>query len=329
MSYSEDLISVIVPVYNVSEYLKQCIDSIINQSYFNLEIILIDDGSTDGSGDICEEYKNQDSRIVLIHQENGGLSAARNSGIDISKGNYITFIDSDDYIDTDYIEYLYKLLADNNADISLCQSRKVYKGKNAGIDDSDWDVFIVHGKDECMHEFLANSFVNTTAWAKLYKRNLFAVTRFPKGKYHEDVFTTYKVIGECSCLAIGTNTKYNYLVRDNSISNKSFEEKHLDSIEGKIKQYEFVKEHYPLCVELAKADIIYSVNFNVMKMIYSGFYNEEILNRLQGLYREYENAFLHGVSSKKAKLFSVCAFINLKMLIKVFGWIKLKKLAKS
>ena len=117
----QDLISVIVPVYNVENYLKRCLDSIINQTYQNIEIILIDDGSTDNSGNLCEDYKKIDNRIKVVHKTNGGLSDARNTGIKKAKGKYITFVDSDDYVEYDYVEYLYNLIKKYDTNISFCK----------------------------------------------------------------------------------------------------------------------------------------------------------------------------------------------------------------
>ena len=156
-----DLISIIIPVYNVEQYLSRCIDSVINQTYKNLEIILIDDGSTDDSGEICDEYALKDNRIKVMHKQNGGVSSARNEGLDISKGNYIGFIDSDDFIEKDMYEFLYDLLTKNNCDISCCNkfifkdnkfiaSKSFPKGNvlsfNEVLNDSKHDFYIWNKK---------------------------------------------------------------------------------------------------------------------------------------------------------------------------------------
>ena len=124
---SQDLISVIIPIYNVEQYLDRCIDSVKKQTYTNLEIILVDDGSPDNCGKMCDEYAEDDKRIKVIHKENGGLSDARNAGIEIATGEYITFIDSDDYVSLDYVEYMYKLLKDAGAKLSICGVMDVWK----------------------------------------------------------------------------------------------------------------------------------------------------------------------------------------------------------
>lgn len=315
MNDFEELISVVVPVFNVSEYLNACLDSILSQTYTKLEIILVDDGSTDESGRICDEYVKKDSRIKLIRQKNGGLSAARNAGIDIASGKYITFIDSDDYVDSTYISYLYGLLVKDNADISVCQNRKIYSDGSSSQDICLKDDFVIQENDKCMKEFLSSSYIDCAAWAKMYRTVFFEDIRYPEGKYHEDVFTTHRLIGKCKCMSVGKAAKYNYLVRSNSISNKGFEAKHLDSIEGKQQQYAYIKEHFPKCIELAEADIICSVNSVVLKIIDSKYSDEDLIKGLQELYRKHEKSFLRGVSSGKAKIFSVLAYISLRTLI--------------
>ena len=174
-----ELITIIVPIYNVKPYLSRCIESIINQDYKKLEIILVDDGSTDKSGNICDEYAKKDKRIIVIHQENQGLSCARNNGTRISKGKYIAYIDSDDYIELDYISYLYKLIKDNKADISACAHNKHRY------------IETVYEKDE-LYPALSTSKIAFSAWSKLVKasimKDIFLLMRYMKIK---NGFTIY------------------------------------------------------------------------------------------------------------------------------------------
>jgi len=211
----EPLITVIVPVYNVELYLKKCIDSIVNQTYRNLEIILVDDGSTDSCPKICDEYAKKDTRITVYHKENGGLSDARNYGIDRSTGAFLTFIDSDDYIDNTYVKYLYGLLNKYNTKISSCLCKIVFKDK---IQEKKCDVKeeIVDQKD-----YLGRMCYDSTlfpAWGKMYAKELFEGIRYPKGFVFEDTGTTYKLIFNCDKIACGYESKYNYIMRDVSIS---------------------------------------------------------------------------------------------------------------
>ena len=238
------LVSVVVPVYNVENYIGYCIKSIINQSYKDLDIILIDDGSTDTSGQICDEWAKSDDRISVIHKTNGGLSDARNVGIDIATGEYITFIDSDDYILPTFIEYLYNLISKNNADISVCQLINVDESNSVISSGGEPLDKIVRGNSDCMKEYLSSASIDTVAWRKLYKKELFKPDiRYPVGKYHEDVWTTYKLIAQCKTIAIGSNALYAYRQRTGSIVNSSFSPKHLDSVYGAIERQKFIDRY--------------------------------------------------------------------------------------
>lgn len=191
----EELISVIVPIYNVEKYLNKCIESIINQSYSNLEIILVDDGSKDSSGIMCDSYILKDKRIKVIHKENGGLSDARNVGLDKAKGEYIVFIDSDDWIDEKMIEILYNIIKKNNSDISICDYFLAY---NEEIQTQKEDIEIINLSNIEALKTIYDKDLGVcmiVAWNKLYKRNLFKDDiRYPYGKIHEDEFTTYKLL---------------------------------------------------------------------------------------------------------------------------------------
>lgn len=311
------LISVIVPVYNVEKYLNKCVDSIIHQTFTNLEIILVDDGSTDKSGLFCENYAALDQRIKVIHKTNGGLSDARNKGIEKATGEFITFIDSDDFIELDMIEYLYRLLCQAEADISVCQRNEIEEGSNSTQAHLVVKDETIVGNENCMKAFFECPGIDTIACGKLYRKELFNTIRYPEGKYHEDVFTTYLLIAKCHCVVIGSQHKYNYLLRKNSISRSSFQLKHLDAIEANKIRSAFIQKNYPECSVYANAGIIYATNSCVLKLIESRKLIPEIIDDLQENYRSYEWDFLRGRSSLKAKFFSVCAYINLRLLIKL------------
>jgi len=188
-------VSVIVPVFNVEEYLSKCLDSIINQSYYNLEIILIDDGSTDLSSFICDEYCSLDSRVVVVHKTNGGLSDARNTGINLATGEFFCFIDSDDYIDVNMIEELINLLSFHDADIAVCDFLEVSPNMDISkISLNNETIEIISNIEELENLFSKNYLQTVVSWNKLYKKELFNNIRFPVGKLHEDEFTTYKII---------------------------------------------------------------------------------------------------------------------------------------
>lgn len=248
MNCNNPLVTVIVPVYKVEPYLRRCLDSIVNQTYKNLEIILIDDGSPDNCGVICDEYAENDKRIKVIHKENGGLSSARNVGLDIFKGEYVSFVDSDDVVSLDMIEYLYDLLSDNNAEISVCL-HEIVRDNHRWISFKNVNNQTVTPK-ECIKKLLYNDGVDTSAWAKLYKASLFNNVRYPQGKLFEDIATTYKVFFNANRIALGNEAKYSYILRNSSIVGSSFNEKKLDLLEMTDEMGRNVLNVYP---DLSKA----------------------------------------------------------------------------
>lgn len=234
------MISVIVPIYNVEEYLKRCIDSIINQTYRNLEIILVDDGATDNCPLIADEYKKIDKRIKVIHKTNGGLSDARNAGIEIATGEYLMFIDSDDEINENMISILYDNLKKHDADISICGYQKIYIGDDIKKVYKEYDVKV------CKYNLFENMY-NTygkytiVAWNKLYKKELFETLRYPKGKVHEDEFVIHELLKKCNTLVYDTRELYYYYQRNNSITS-NFNLKRLNAIEALEERLSFFKD---------------------------------------------------------------------------------------
>lgn len=226
---TEELISVIVPVYNVEEYLRRCIDSILNQTYHDIEIILIDDGSTDNSGKICDEYALKDNRIRVIHKENGGLSDARNVGLNSMKGKYVTFVDSDDYVEEFYIKYLYELLEKYNTKMSIASYTVTTNSKQINMKDGYNETVL--NTEECLDRMLCEQGFTISSCAKMYLKDLFNNVRFPKGKLCEDNATTYKLVMQCEKIAYGNKSIYNYYKRENSIMTSKFNLKKIDLIE--------------------------------------------------------------------------------------------------
>lgn len=229
------LISVIVPIYNVECYLKTCIDRIVNQTYSNLEIILVDDGSPDKCPEICDEYEKNDSRVKVIHQENGGLAHARNVGIANSNGAYLTFVDSDDYVSNDYVASLYKGLIESDADISIA-SLIVFKESESSCVSQERTPFVEIAKNDYFKEYVSikaeKSMPFITAWNKLYKKELFEGIKYPKGKLYEDAFTTYKLIEKAKKIVYSTTKLYFYRLNSQSILGQSFKEKHIEMVEA-------------------------------------------------------------------------------------------------
>lgn len=217
----DDLISIVVPVYNVENFLEKCLESMINQTYKNIQIILVDDGSTDKSGHYCDNYLKKDNRITVIHKKNGGLSDARNAGIKEAKGKYITFVDSDDYLDLDYIEYLYNLIKNHNTNISFCRHRIVTETRKEEKSNHECKKTKRISKTCALKEILYGNDFEVSAWAKMYLTEQFSNIKYPKGKLFEDNATTYKLIEKNDYIAIGYEQKYNYLIRNGSITNRN------------------------------------------------------------------------------------------------------------
>lgn len=238
----DDLISVIIPVYNVEKFLDKCIQSVVKQSYINLEIILVNDGSLDGSGGICDKWSKLDSRIKVIHQQNGGLSKARNTGLDIATGEYIGFVDSDDYICVNMYEHLIELAKKNNSEMVICNYRFV-DTKGAILRQEKIIKNEILSKYDMFKKITESSnFYFVTAVNKIYSRSIFDDLRFPIGKIHEDEFIIHKVINKCNSIATVDNYFYNYVQRDDSIMHSKYSIKRLDGMEALIDRYLFYKK---------------------------------------------------------------------------------------
>lgn len=229
-----ELISVIVPIYNVEKYLSKCIDSILEQSYRNLEIILVDDGSTDASGRICDVYLGKDQRIQVIHKANGGLSDARNAGIDVANGEYFAFVDADDFISSSMFERLLYIIKEEKADVALCGFQSLDEtGKciprmtSTVLENGCYDRDYIFRKS-----FGIDGWNFIVAWNKLYPRRLFDSIRFYKGKLHEDEFIFHHIISQCQKIAVIEEKLYYYLQRCNSITMKAYNISRLDATEA-------------------------------------------------------------------------------------------------
>ncbi len=241
MSQEKALISIIIPVYKVEKYLEKCIQSVINQTYENLQIILVDDGSPDNCGKICDEYAKKDHRIEVIHKSNGGLSDARNKGLEIAKGEYIGFVDSDDYIEADMYEVLYNLLKQYNADVSICNFYTVSQEKIA-IKNADNGIK-EYNRIEILKEILLDNNIQSYAWNKLYKKDLFDEIKYPVGKKYEDIGTTFYLLEKCNKVVVTGKPEYYYINRQDSIVNNVTETTITDYIELIMQRYDYIEEN--------------------------------------------------------------------------------------
>ena len=226
-----ELISVIIPVYNVKAYLDRCILSVINQTYKNLEIIIVDDGSTDGSGELCDEYQQRDKRIKVLHKKNEGLSSARNCGLDIAKGSYIGFVDSDDYIMEDMYESLVACM-EKGIDFACCGTIYVHEEqknrRSVGYVKASGKTTFTNV--EAIEELLLHRYISFSAWDKLYRKELFDGLRFPFGRTSEDLPVVYEIIKKSKKVVNIGKAKYFYCCREDSISRRDFYYRRIDYV---------------------------------------------------------------------------------------------------
>lgn len=232
------MVSIIVPIYNVEKFLKECLESIVNQTYRDLEIILVDDGSPDNCGKICDEYAEKDTRIKVIHKENGGVSSARNVGLSAVTGEYISFIDPDDVVSNDFIKKLLYLSQSNNCDIAECNF--VSFENEIILDDSNLNVELVSPLDIQKELFSDDSVKAVVLWNKIYKKYLFDNIQFPFGKINEDEYAMYRVIYNCKTkIAVTNESLYYYRTNHNSIMRRKYNVSRHDSIGACKEQKEF------------------------------------------------------------------------------------------
>lgn len=223
-------ISVIVSVFRVEDYLPDCIDSILNQSFIDYEVILIDDGSNDKCPAICDLYASANPRITVIHQENAGISCARNAGLRAAKGKYITFVDSDDIVDEQYLNRMYLSITMHNADMVIAQYKEFTEKSSIPVDSVSDDGTIILGREACFRRYAGDKTIFPAVWGKLYRRSLFDDLCFPVGKIHEDQYVTSVALYRCQKIAVLNQVLYYYRLRENSITSSAFSQKHFDNI---------------------------------------------------------------------------------------------------
>lgn len=236
------LISVIIPIYNVEQYLPRCIESVRNQTYQKIEIILIDDGSTDRSSEICDKYAGEDSRIKVIHKSNGGLSSARNSGLKCAQGEYVFFVDADDFIDKKTFSVLQEKLELYQADMAICEYLFVDELGNS-LEDDKKDTegeTILTGQQLLIQNTMGNIESSIVAWNKLYRRSIFAEVMFAEGKQHEDEFIFHEICNQCARIVSVKKALYFYTQRSDSIMGKGISVKSIDAIEAYIKRISYM-----------------------------------------------------------------------------------------
>ena len=329
---NNELISIIVPIYNTEAYLEKCINSIINQTYKDLEIILVNDGSPDNSLKICEKYANIDKRIKIIDKENGGLSSARNAGLEIATGKYIGFVDSDDYIENDMFETLYSLIKSEEADISMV-SYKEYRNNLVTRITGEDNKIITFNKLEALKKLLINIEIENYVWNKLFKSELFKEIRFPDGENYEDIVTTIKLFGKANKLIYKKTPKYNYIKRNNSIVN-SFNYKAIkDYYTATVERYNYLLEKakeiqdYNALAFISNMIIVYRIAVTKdVKELYRDFMNE--FNLFNDLVQKYSKTIFENIGNYKRVILSIILW-DLeygKEVVKTFEEARMKKM---
>ena len=307
----EALISVIVPVYNVETYIRKCVSSITEQTYSNIEIILVDDGSTDYGGKLCDALALEDMRIRVLHKPNGGLSDARNVGLDAARGDYIAFVDSDDYIHPQMLQLLYEGIVKNGAQLSVCGFKRVWEGQNnkntrGGYREIEWTLL---EKDEEKVKYMLGDGIHiafTVAWNKLYKKELFAQIRYPVGKLYEDEFTTYKLLHRASVIAYTAVPLYFYVQRSGSIMQKAYSEKNLDIFEAFAERLEWYDKQakydwYCALLKIYRWRILHCISrgketdsgYKIKLRKYKKYYNNVVFGHLKILSKDKKDCIKH------------------------------------
>lgn len=269
MQITKPKISIIVPVYKAEPYLKKCIDSILNQTFKDFELILINDGSTDNSGKICDEYALKDKRIKVIHKENGGLSSARNVGLDIAQGKYLGFVDSDDWIDSDMYEILYKLIKESGKEIANIGVKFIYdNNQNKCLSNHK---ILLFSREEAIEELLKQKLFKDYFCCNLFKKSLFNDLKFEEGKKFEDLDLMYKIILKSNGIVTSGETKYNYFQNNLGITYKYNLAEEIDLQLAYYKRENYLKDKHP----------------EIYIKLYNFIYNKRIF------YINYDGLFLH------------------------------------
>ena len=308
------LISVIVPVYNVAQYLEKSIASIQQQTYQNLEIILVDDGATDESDRLCEQIAEQDERVLVYHKENEGLSQARNDGLKQAHGDYVIFIDSDDYIHSEMIASLYQQLVKEDADVSSCGVMNVYANSESPQTENQDDYFVCD-TETFLREYLIGEKIPGTICNKLIKKEVAAQLTFPKGLIYEDAYYHFDLIKVAKKYVVNTNPYYYYFPRGDSITTKPYAEKDLAYIDIYQKFYTEVVKEYPNLTEVAFFRLAYAHFFILDKMLLDDNFKEfKDYPRIYGYLKKHAFAIFKNTIFRKGRRISALAlFVNVRL----------------
>lgn len=303
-------VSVIVPIYKVEKYLETCVRSLLSQTLSDIEIVLVDDGSPDNCGKMCDDFEKGDPRIKVIHKENGGLSEARNAGIMAATSQYIGFVDSDDYVATDMYETLYSNVTRYDADVAICGLYDCYRTKK--IPQFVGNEHLILDNEEALRLALEGVKLTVNAVNKLYKKELFDEIKFPKGKLSEDAFTIPLVLARARTVVFDSRPKYFYVHRGESITTSDFKLQDFNIVEAYEKNLQLVKERFPKLRWQAEFRLLWSYMFVFDKMILSENFTdfESYKQVLAQLRRQTFSVLINPVFSLKRKMVSLVLLVS-------------------
>lgn len=315
-------ISVIVPVYKVEPYLDKCVSSIVNQTYGNLEIILVDDGSPDNCPAMCDAWAEKDNRIRVIHKTNGGLSDARNAGMAVATGELMAFVDSDDWIAPDMYEHLYQRLTEDSSDIAACGVQRVWTDETSPRMLTRSGNCILN-QEEAMRAIIEESWLKQPVWYKLYKTELVRDILFPVGKYHEDVFWSYQAVGRADKVSVSDHIGYYYLQRGGSIMGEGYSLKRLDAVKAKVQRCEYIQEQFPEISALATKNLWFTCIYHG-QLALQGLDEKavtQVLTFLQGVLKS--NPVVTGVCTCKERIWLRMTRLDLRMTCRLRTWLRI------
>lgn len=313
---SSNIINIIVPIYNVEDELPRCVNSLLNQTYKNIRIILVDDGSTDHSRELCNQYANEDKRIVVVHQQNGGVSAARNAGLNYifslpiqQRGKYLTFVDPDDWVDDDFVEFLLKLKERSHADIVQCGHWIDYTN-NLHHDKDPQHKFARLDLIHMLESLCRNGIWDVTLWNKLYPIDLFSNIRFPTGKRYEDTAASYQIAAQCNQVAIDMTPKYHYVQRYTSIANgTTWNNSKLDLVEVGDEMASWVEQHYPQLADAVLEKRIFVRLSTLAQMVNTGYNDRTLIRQMRGFVMKHAMQILRDPRASRRDKLGVLALI--------------------
>ena len=329
MSAEPYKVSMIIPVYKVEKYLRQCLDSVVAQTYHNLEVILVDDGSPDRCGEICDEYARKYEQFRVIHQKNQGQAAARNHAVQLASGVFIVFVDSDDLIVADHVEHLVAIQQKYDADLVIAGGIYWYENTPLPTIPPPKDVDRIVSAEEALSRMNYNRGMGAMPWAKLYQRDLLLAHPYPEGRIYEYLATTYKIVGDSKRIAYSRQIIYYWRQREGSTMHMKFDERQMAGIDAAKEQLAYMQERYPSVVPAAKARYMGKI-VELMGIAMNSENSREIYKRLRTIMYYYKDVMADPKmkKSQKVRLFAMkCGYPLTNIVFRMHDKLKENKLS--